>query len=625
MTTTSTGTAILIYKKAPVFHSLHEIEMLFCCNAQFKMQDRDLSGEEARHVKKLLRSHVTFAALSKRAVEEIVKKMHVHMMKNGAILHDLNGVLLIVKSGSLDVCVMATRTKVMRLSKDEVYGESRNVIHNTSIIAAKHSCVYLLEKTDLIEGLYQTPTPELNEIIMCLSKLPELRTVADIPGLAAMTQKYIFNCGQWVIKPGRPSDTDTQSVSVVYSGVVTLVNSNRRLFQTDCYGKLGYSLQGEVAGVMAERDHTVILKFPFDGSMVVKKKPQDFDAHAHVVVNGKVCVGRAGEIRGLEGHETSIGEPRLELAVKKHIGRGAYGIVTHVIDKEVGNNYAMKSIAKSDVIHGSTRVKSENSIGKMVTSPYCVQHCASFMDNRHLYILMDLVDGCDLGEVIAKHRRKITVGTAKVRICLSELVAKYYVAAVAHALEHLHDQHIIYRDLKPENVMISALGHAKLGDYGFAKQLGKRGRAFTFCGTPGYIAPEVMKCGASGYSYEADWWSLGVLMYVMLVGRNPFAMSNQNRALLNNTANPGFVVFFPPYMSAEAKHVIQGLLRYDPVTRFGYAELQKLGWVSEGNMKPPLSGSAKGVRGQQDENVMFACKAAKVIRKSIDNSLFKDF
>lgn len=104
---------------------------------------------------------------------------------------------------------------------------------------------------------------------------------------------------------------------------------------------------------------------------------------------------------------------------------------------------------------------------------------------------------------------------------MDESLVRFYVACITLALEYLHDSKIVYRDLKPENVFIDQTGYIKLGDFGFAKVLSDSSKTYTFCGTPGYVAPENIL--AHGYSYSVDWWGVGVLMYVLLTGRQPFS------------------------------------------------------------------------------------------------------
>merc|ERR1712224_218207 len=101
---------------------------------------------------------------------------------------------------------------------------------------------------------------------------------------------------------------------------------------------------------------------------------------------------------------------------------------------------------------------------------------------------------------------------------LYEFEARFYTAGITLAFEHMHSKNVIFRDLKPENVLLDSLGYPKIADFGFAKQI--EGRTFTFCGTKDYIAPEMLL--GKGYSKASDWWQLGVLIFEMLAGHPPF-------------------------------------------------------------------------------------------------------
>ena len=142
---------------------------------------------------------------------------------------------------------------------------------------------------------------------------------------------------------------------------------------------------------------------------------------------------------------------------------------------------------------------------------------------------------------------------------MTEDLSKFYIASVLLALEYLHNNNIVYRDLKPENVFIDVNGHVKLGDFGFAKVLDNGNRTYTFCGTPGYVAPENVL--AHGYNYSVDWWGLGVVMYVLLTGRQPFSTpkTDDPMVVMRRIVDENYVVKYPPYISAAAKVGRSGL------------------------------------------------------------------
>lgn len=137
--------------------------------------------------------------------------------------------------------------------------------------------------------------------------------------------------------------------------------------------------------------------------------------------------------------------------------------------------------------------------------------------------------------------------------------AKFYSAQVALAIGHLHTKHIIYRDLKPENILMDQDGYICLTDFGLAKILHDNAQAFSFCGTPEYLAPEILN--EKGHSFPVDWWALGILTYEMIVGFPPFYTGNNNNLKMYELIKKKPVYFPDPQrhkikMSDECKDFI---------------------------------------------------------------------
>jgi len=144
---------------------------------------------------------------------------------------------------------------------------------------------------------------------------------------------------------------------------------------------------------------------------------------------------------------------------------------------------------------------------------------------------------------------------------------KFYVAQITSALAHLHSVGIVYRDLKPENILLDFEGNVRITDFGLSKEMKKDESTNTFCGTPEYISPELLK--GVGHGYAVDWWSLGTLMYEMLVGLPPFYSENTNimyQKILTSELQ------FPSFVSKEAQSLLVGLLTRDPAKRLGSGE-----------------------------------------------------
>lgn len=240
----------------------------------------------------------------------------------------------------------------------------------------------------------------------------------------------------------------------------------------------------------------------------------------------------------------------------RFLGSGAHGEVNLVKNRRTGGLYAMKSVGKSGSPYtGHHKLPVESRVLGSVKSPFIVQLFYSFEDSGKYYTCMEYVDGTDMFSVISKGSLTID----DIRCYLLEL---------ATALHDMHKQGIIYRDLKPENILLDKCGHIKLIDFGSARKLD--GESSTFCGTPEYMAPEVVT--GKSYSLEIDWWALGILTYEMFYNRTPFFSKNQKR-MMDKILNDDPV--FSDSIDMGLRRLIEGLLDKDPVTRFGYDDVVK--------------------------------------------------
>ncbi|TGZ69229.1 hypothetical protein CRM22_003854 [Opisthorchis felineus] len=192
----------------------------------------------------------------------------------------------------------------------------------------------------------------------------------------------------------------------------------------------------------------------------------------------------------------------------KTLGTGSFGRVMLVRHKMDQKYYAMKILEKQKVVKLKQveHTMNEKTILQAINFPFVVGMAYSFKDNTNLYMVLDFVSG---GEMFSYLRR---VGK------FSEDDACFYASQVVLAFEYLHSFDLVYRDLKPENLLIDSAGYLKVTDLGFAKRIS--GRTWTLCGTPEYLAPEIIL--SKGYNKAVDWWALGILIYEMTCGYPPF-------------------------------------------------------------------------------------------------------
>lgn len=284
--------------------------------------------------------------------------------------------------------------------------------------------------------------------------------------------------------------------------------------------------------------------------------------------NNTSTTGSNGSING-RGSFHSLSNVNHKIGISdfiliRMIGQGAFGKVMLVRKIDNSQIYAMKIINKH-MIHNQKQIDhtlSERKILEQIRHPFIVQLYYAFQTDTKLYFVMDYCGGGDLFHRLGNKKQ------------LNEEDTLFYICEIILALCALHSANIIYRDLKPENVLLDKNGHIRLADFGLAK-IGKDNsnnvEGNTFCGSANYLAPEIINQSSKGYSIEVDWWSLGCLMYQMIVGVPPFYCGNNNvnnnNILYNNILRGQ--VSFPDSMSREAKNFIRGLLEKDPLCRLG--------------------------------------------------------
>ncbi|KAG8230392.1 hypothetical protein J437_LFUL009865, partial [Ladona fulva] len=237
----------------------------------------------------------------------------------------------------------------------------------------------------------------------------------------------------------------------------------------------------------------------------------------------------------------------------KVIGKGAFGKVILCREKATGRPYAIKILKKEAIIQNNEIVHTltENRVLQNTNHPFIISLKYSFQTNDRLCFVMEYVNG---GELYFHMLRELY---------FSEDKARFYGAEILCALGYLHSKGIVYRDLKLENLLLDKDGHIKIADFGLCKEDITYGRTTrSFCGTPEYLAPEVVE--DNYYGVAVDWWGMGVLMYEMMTGRLPFY--NKDHEVLFTLILVEDVKF-PRNMSPEAKDMLRGLLKKDPKER----------------------------------------------------------
>ena len=278
----------------------------------------------------------------------------------------------------------------------------------------------------------------------------------------------------------------------------------------------------------------------------------------------------------IEKIPTNTNEPHIKKYKKiRLLGKGGFARCYELFDEETHQSYAGKIIKKSSLIKSRTkqRLINEIKIHQSLNHENIVKLYHYFEDSENIYILIELCYNQTLHELI-KRRKKLT-----------ELEVQYYIFYIIKALQYLHKLKIIHRDLKLANIFLTENMQVKLGDFGLATQLefdGERKR--TLCGTPNYIAPEILE-GKKGHSFEVDIWSIGIILYVLLIGKFPFetntAKETYKRIRMKNYSFPQ-----GEKISEPAKELIESILVLEPHKRPSLQEILESDFMTMGRSIP---------------------------------------
>lgn len=293
-------------------------------------------------------------------------------------------------------------------------------------------------------------------------------------------------------------------------------------------------------GGSGRRGGTVKAPAPAAASAPSGSKQEEGRDHVHTGVWGK--------------HKLTVAD----FDLLKVLGKGSFGKVMLAKKKDTGQIFALK-ILKKKVLYQRDQVdhtKAERQILQGVKHPFIVNLKYAFQNPEKLYLVTDFAAGGELFFWLKRDKR------------FSKTRARLYCAELVLALEHLHSLDIVYRDLKPENILLDAEGHIKVTDFGLSKQgiegMGAKGGTRTFCGTPEYLAPEILE--NRGHGKAVDWWSLGTLLYEMMAGLPPFYDTNMQRMYEKIMSEP---LTFPRHFDEPTKDLLAKMLTREVKSRLG--------------------------------------------------------
>jgi len=466
----------------------------------------------------------------------------------------------LIERGEADVIV--DQKKVAILRKGDCFGEVA-LLHKTprnATVRARRQCrLWCVGRTAFRRAVRQLYQGQTQETLQTLQKIQAFSSLLsnELVMIADALVENPYEKGDVIVKEGEPgekfyiikrgvaiwskqSGEQGEIKQFGYFGELALINEEKRAATVTAKTKNLVCLEltrGEFTTLMGPMED--ILKMRADVQYKQKKLTQILETYGSINGGKKSVIHK--DVCGLKTLKT--------LGV---LGRGAFGFVTLVMDPKSKETYALKAIRKQ-MIQQSKQDKiilREKNVMQQLRHPRLVNLHTTYKDEYRLYFLLDACLGGELFTILRKKRY------------FSEKTSRFYAAAVILGFEYMHNRSIIYRDLKPENLVLETNGYLKITDFGFAKFIVDK--TYTLCGTPDYLAPEIVT--GQGHGKGVDWWTVGVLIFEMVAGCTPFFSSDQTemyRKIVRGKYRT------PKYFSYEVKDLIRRLLVKRPTKRLG--------------------------------------------------------
>lgn len=496
--------------------------------------------------------------IKEKRLIEVTKHMYLADIKSNEIIiqeGEIGSQMFISAGGTFEIIL---NNKVLDYFDDfRVFGELA-ILYNErrkATIRCKTDCkVWILEGKIFKDIVITFVQEEHKEIFNFLQTVDKLNTVPKdvIEYVVGLLEKKFFPSNTDIIKEGDKGDhfyiirAGTVQVSKIKEGIVNKLSKGQYF--------------GELALIKEDvRAATVTAQAPGCECFILSRS--NFIKHfGNISDFNSLSVSQ--EIREVAHFTDKYKNLTLEELVKvKTIGVGGYAkvlLVQHKTQKDMV--FAVKILKKHkfELPEQRSYVLSEKEVQISCDCPFIIKLYKTFKDCKYLYFLLESQLGSDLWRLLYQKRRRP----------FDEDMAKFYVGCVVEAFNYLHDRGIVYRDLKPENLLIANNGYIKLADFGFAKRFHNE-KSYSFVGTPEYIAPEMVL--NRSHDKGVDYWALGIFTFELLACRTPFHSTDPNFMTTYNMIIKGIsAVRFPYHISTKAKNIITKFCRYKSSDRLGY-------------------------------------------------------
>ncbi|XP_078422068.1 protein kinase cGMP-dependent 1b isoform X1 [Cetorhinus maximus] len=536
-------------------------------------------------------------------IQEIVDCMYpVEYGKDSCIIKegDVGSLVYVMEEGKVEVTKEGV--KLCAMGPGKVFGELAilyNCTRTATVKTLTNVKLWAIDRPCFQTIMMRTGLIKHAEYMEFLKSVPTLQNLSEeiLSKLADVLEETYYEDGEYIIRQGARGDT----FFIISKGKVNVTreeSSNeeavflRTLGKGDWFGEK--ALQGEdvrTANVIAAETVTCLVI--------------DRDSFKHLIggledVSNKAYEDAEAKAK-YEAESAFFSNLKLcDFNIIDTLGVGGFGRVELVqLKSEESKTFAMKILKKRHIVdtRQQEHIRSEKQIMQEAHSDFIVRLYRTFKDSKYLYMLMEACLGGELWTILRDRYKEDNIK----RGSFDDATTRFYTACVVEAFAYLHSKGIIYRDLKPENLILDHRGYAKLVDFGFAKKIGFGKKTWTFCGTPEYVAPEIIL--NKGHDISADYWSLGILMYELLTGSPPFSGPDPMKTY--NIILRGIdMIEFPKKITKNAANLIKKLCRDNPSERLGnlkngVKDIQKHKWfegfnwegLRKGTLTPPIVSS----------------------------------
>lgn len=479
--------------------------------------------------------------------------------------------LYVVEHGSFDIFVKTgdkTRKVAMR-GPGTCFGELALMYNSpraATVTATSDSVIWAVDRFTFRRILANVSDHQLHEYEQFLRKVELLAPLSsrERSKVAEALDEVMFDAGEIIVKQGDVGDC----MYILRAGEVQCTIDGaevKRYQESEYFGERSLIKDEPRAATLTAISQCTLLRLdrtafslllgPLED--IMQKRVQSYDSFNRSPSQQDLSVVDMSTSR--DEADTKSEPINKDDEIKKDqlvslgtLGKGSFGHVQLVKDKRTGKTYALKAVSKQQIVLTGQQghIMSEKRVMAMLNHPFLIRLFATFKDRDRLYFLLEPSLGGELFSVL------------RARTFFDEDTARFYAASVVLAFEYMHARNIIYRDLKPENLLLDEKGYLKVTDFGFAKIV--TGRTYTLCGTPDYLAPEIV--AGKGHGKGVDWWTLGILIYEMLSSYPPFYDEDPMKTYAKIMHGK---ISFPSHFSKEAVDLIKKLLHHKPTKRLG--------------------------------------------------------